>query len=488
MLGAYSGVAALLALAPQNLPRLESVSVDLPVLLFALLLSTAVAVGLGVFTAVRATSGNVRAGLGEGGREQAGSQSSQRAGRIIVAAQIAITLVLVAGAGLLGRSLMKVLDVDPGFRVRQDCHHGRFTSLGGLERSEIKDIAGHFLLESDRSGSSSSPGYERSAQPAAFRWTAVCPMALFLLMTQMRFPKTSVTWTLWLANSIFCFNQKPLGNADFGVVTDGYFEILGIPLLRGRFFNESDGPDSPHVAVISESLARERWPGQDPIGHTIEFGNMDGDLRLLTIVGIVGDVHEYGLDAPPRPTVYVDLFQRPHPAITITMLTDADTQMVTSAARGILHDLNPEIPPNFRTFSQVYSASLGSRRFNLILIAFFGMVALLLAVAGVFGVMAYSVSRRTREIGIRVAVGASYHDVVAMIVARDCARFSSASRLGLSARWHSPAPTVTAVRRDRNRSANLCGGGPAAGRSCAAGLLHPRAQGDEGRSGGGAAQ
>ena len=141
-------------------------------------------------------------------------------------------------------------------------------------------------------------------------------------------------------------------------------------------------PDSPHVAVISDSLARDRWPGQDPIGHTIEFGDMDGDLRLLTIVGIVGDVHEYGLDAPPRPTVYVNLFQRPRSAITITMLSDADTQLVTSAARGILHELNPEIPPTFRTFSQVYSASLGSRRFNLILIAFFGIVALLLATTG----------------------------------------------------------------------------------------------------------
>jgi putative ABC transport system permease protein len=152
------------------------------------------------------------------------------------------------------------------------------------------------------------------------------------------------------------------------------------------------------------------------MGHTIEFGNMDGDLRLLTIVGIVGDIHDYGLDAPPRPTVYVNLFQRPRSAMTLTMLSDADTQSVTSAARGILQDLNPEIPTRFRTFSQVYSASLGSRRFNVILIGFFGIVALLLATAGVFGVMAYSVSRRTREIGVRVALGAGSADVLRMIL------------------------------------------------------------------------
>jgi predicted permease len=229
-------------------------------------------------------------------------------------------------------------------------------------------------------------------------------------MTQSEVPKTFKDFEpLWT-------QKERMGTADFSVATTDYFKILGIPLIRGRFFNDSDGPDASHVALVSESLARERWPGQDPIGRTIEFGNMDGDLRLLTIVGIVGDVHEDSLDAPPRPTVYVDLVQRPFSAMAITMLTDADTQTVTAAAHNVLHDLDPEIPPRFRTFAQVYSASLGSRRFNLILIAFFGAVALLLAVTGVFGVMAYSVSRRTREIGVRVALGATYHNVIAMIV------------------------------------------------------------------------
>jgi putative ABC transport system permease protein len=408
VLGAFAGVAGLVALAPGNLPRLDSVSISIPVLAFAFLLSTAVAAGLGASTAIRATSGDPREGLAEGGRGQAGSEGGQRLGRVIVAAQIAITLVLVVGAGLLGRSLVKVLEVNPGFRV--DKIVTMDVSLPWVEDQKAKAAQGIFfrnLIDRLRQ----IPGVRNVGATSGLPLEdGGLPNGLFLLMTQNEVPKT-------LDGFDALFQQKErLGDADFGVVTGGYFQVLGIPLIRGRIFDEHDGANSPHVAVISESLARDRWPKQDPIGHTIEFGNMDGDVRLLTIVGIVGDTHEEGLDAPPRPTVYVNLFQRPRPAITLTMLSDADTGSVTSAARGILEDLDPEIPTRFRTFSEVYSASLGSRRFNVILTGLFGIVALLLATAGVFGVTAYSVSRRTQEIGLRIALGAGPGDVLRMIL------------------------------------------------------------------------
>jgi predicted permease len=389
------------------------VSINIPVLVFAFLLSTAVAVGLGAFTAARATSGDVRKGLGEGGRGQAGSQGSQRVGRVIVAAQIAITLILVVGAGLLGRSLMKVLEVNPGFRVDKIIAMDVSLPWEGWDNPKAKASQAIFFSNLiDRL--KQIPGVRRVGAASGLPLVeGGLPNGMFLLPSQNEVPKT-------IADDLAAmFQQKErVGIADFCVATEGYFQVLGIPLIRGRIFDQHDGPDSPHVAVISESLARDRWPNQDPIGHTIEFGNMDGDMRLLTIVGIVGDIHEYGLDAPPRPTVYVNLFQRPRSAITLTMLSDADTRSVTSAARGILQDLNPEIPAKFRTFSQVYSASLGSRRFNVILTGFFGIVALLLATAGVFGVMAYSVSRRTREIGVRVALGAGSGDVLRMILSQ----------------------------------------------------------------------
>jgi putative ABC transport system permease protein len=415
VLAALSGVAGLVALAPDNLPRLESVSVSMPVLLFAFLLSTAVATGLGAFTAARATRGELRKGLEEGGRAQAGSIGGQRLGRAIVAAQIAITLVLVIGAGLLGRSLLNVLEVNPGFRVDKiiamdvSLPRAEDPSLPMSEDPRGRLAQGVFFSNlMDRLNQ--IPGVRSVGAASALPMTGGLPDGMFLLITQKEAPKTmDGLAALW--------NQKEqTGQADFCVATGGYFHVLGIPLIRGRMFDNRDGSNAPHVALISESLARDRWPNQDPIGRTIEFGNMDGDMRRLTIVGIVGDTHAYGLDQPPRPTVYVNLFQRPRAFMTVAMLSDADTRSVTSAASGILHDLNPEIPTSFQTFQQVYSASLGSRKFNVMLIGCFGVTALLLATTGVFGVMAHSVSRRTREFGVRVALGATSGDVLRMVL------------------------------------------------------------------------
>src|SRR5262249_13218452 len=143
-----------------------------------------------------------------------------------------------------------------------------------------------------------------------------------------------------------------------------------------------DGFDQPHVALVSASLVRTRWPGQNPLGRTIEFGNMDGDVRLLTIVGIVGDTRDSGLERPPRPTVYVDMAQRPRTAATVVMRAAGDPAPIVAAARGIARTLAPDVPPRFRTLSEIAEASLGPRRFDLSLVGVFALTALCLAVAG----------------------------------------------------------------------------------------------------------
>jgi putative ABC transport system permease protein len=417
VLAAYFGLGGMMALAPENLPRLNEVSISLPVLGFAVLLCTALAVGLGMVTAFRATSGGAREGLIEAGRGQMSSPASQKIGRRIVSAQIAITLVLVIGTGLLGRSLMNVLQVNPGFRV--DNIVAMDLSLPFVDWTNLKARAGQAIFYRNLIDRLRQiPGVR--AVGAASRLPMEeggLPNGMFVEMSQQELPKQPDDLVALNRELELLLRQKDRTvEADFCVASEGYFRALGISLLQGRMFEDRDGPESPEVAVISESLARERWPGQNPISHTLELGNMDGDMRLVTIVGVVGDVREYGLEAPPRPTVYVDVFQRPRPWVTVTMLTGADTQQVTSAARRILHQLDPEVPPRFRTFSEVYSASLGSRRFTLTLVGFFAGFALLLAMTGVFGVMAYSVSRRTREIGVRVALGARPRDVLVMIL------------------------------------------------------------------------
>ena len=228
------------------------------------------------------------------------------------------------------------------------------------------------------------------------------------------------------------FQQKErLGTADYCAVSPAYFRALGIPLIRGRVFEDRDGPDAPHAAVISESLARAQWPGADPIGRTIEFGNMDGDLRPLTIVGVVGDTREYGPEQPPRPTVYVDLLQRPRFSATVVIRLAADSRAIIGAARGVLREVAPEVPPRFRTFTEIYSAALGSRYFNLTLVASFAGTALVLAVAGVYGVMAYNVTRRRREIGVRIALGATPGDVRRMILGQGLATTTAGVAVGI---------------------------------------------------------
>ncbi|HZS71904.1 MAG TPA: FtsX-like permease family protein, partial [Candidatus Acidoferrum sp.] len=213
-------------------------------------------------------------------------------------------------------------------------------------------------------------------------------------------------------------NKERTGEADYCVAGDGYFETLGIPLISGRLFDGRDTASAPQVALISQSLAQAKWPNQDPLGRQLEFGNMDGDPTFLTVVGVVGDVRYESLEQPPHPTIYVNYRQRPQRAtnFNVVLRVAGDPAALIRPVQQIVRELDPTIPPKAATFSQVFSASLESRRFTMLLMSVFSATALILAMAGIYGLISYSVARRTREFGVRIALGAAPAQVLRLVL------------------------------------------------------------------------
>ena len=434
VLFAHWAVDALLAFAPSNIPRLESVSINKAVLLFSGATVFFVSIALGVFTALRAASaGDGQAALQTRGQTE--SREKHRAGRLISIGQLAAALILLVGAGLLGKSLLRVLSVDPGFRTDHTLtmsfqlpdspdrsHRGVFLrELISRLRAQpgVEEVGG--ATDIPLSGGSLSDGTYVLMNEADITPNVQALMERSATADLGKDPALLAEFTKFFEGLLR--NKSHLGDADYTVATEGYFKALGIPVLQGRLFDDRDTPDAPHAALISQSLAAEKWPNQNPLGRKIEFGNMDGDLRLLTVVGVVGDVRNRTLEVPPRPTIYVNGLQRSNAVWRFTMVarTSATPQSTFVAARAIVRNLDPEMPVEIRTLDQTFSTSLESRRFSLILIGCFSLAALLLAVVGVYGVTSYSVTRRIREIGIRMALGASASQILAMILIQTAA-------------------------------------------------------------------
>ena len=417
------GVRFLLALEPGNLPRAHEVGVSLAALGFSLGMCFLTALGLGLVTVLRATRTVAPISLHEAERAPAGA--SRRTLEILVLSQVAATVALLIGAGLLGRSLFRLLSVDPGFRVGSVLAMDvSFTDDGESTGVLARRVRLH---DETVARLRALPGVREVGVVNVVPLGGGGANGTFLIMDrEMRGFEEFET---------LAHDPTLTGEAEFRIATSGYFRALGIRLVRGRLFGDEDGPETPHVAVISESLARTRWPSDDPLGKRIQFGNMDGDRRLFTIVGIVSDVREAGLDREPRPTLYACYRQRPRAAATLSFLIHAEAPpaAVVAGARGIVHALDPELPPRFRTIEEIRAASLADRRFTLWLLGAFGVAALLLAALGIYSVTAYSVARRTREVGIRMALGAQPREVLGLVLAEGARPVAAGVVIGILA-------------------------------------------------------
>ena len=412
---AFVTVRILRVLGPDTLPRLHEIGLDGRVLIFTFMVSLVSGILFGLAPALRVSRVDLNRVLKDGGRGSVGvgtfGSGHHKIRNLLVIAEISLSLVLLIGGGLLLRSYSRIQNASPGFNS-----HNVLSFRLSLPAAKYKGPPVSAFYERLCERIKSSPGV------AAVGTTYSLPMS-----------SVALAW-----GPITIEGYVPKNSADFVMsnerfVSPGYFPAMGVALVRGRYFDERDVKGAPETVIVNENLAQRFWPNEDPIGKRLERGDRDDKEPWRTIVGVVRDKKEFSVDNEPPISIYHPAGQFPIGSMFLVVRTSTEPAQLTGTIMKEIQALDHELPAfEFKTMDQRLTASLARRRLATILLSVFAAVALLLAVIGIYGVMAYAVNQRTHEIGIRMALGAQPANILRMVIRQSIVLITFGIAIGLA--------------------------------------------------------